>query len=239
MRAAAGAVRGGGQPVQQAATWPGSRVFSVEPAGGPPLAGLISRVPALPTRREAARVSEGGDRSRVERARAGDVEAHAELFHSYQPAVRRLCRRILGDDAAEDATSETFLRVQKALGGYDASRPFRPWLLSVAANHCIDVLRRRAAEKRLFEEHDFATADLRDPGPSPLHRAMWADERDRILAAIDALPAKFRLPLVLRHFAELEYEVIAGLLGVSRNQVGTLLLRARRRLRADLGGRRE
>jgi RNA polymerase sigma-70 factor (ECF subfamily) len=194
-------------------------------------------------------VSEGGDRSRVERARAGDPEAHAELFRSYQPAVRRLCRRILGDDAAaEDATSEAFLRVQKALGGYDASRPFRPWLLSVAArpwllsvaaNHCIDVLRRRATEKRLFEEHDFATADLRDSGPSPLHQAMRAQERARILSAIDALPVKFRLPLVLRHFAELEYEAIAGLLGISRNQVGTLLLRARRRLRANLGGRRE
>jgi RNA polymerase sigma-70 factor (ECF subfamily) len=185
-------------------------------------------------------VSEGGDRSRVERARAGDPEAHAELFRSYQPVVRRLCRRILGDDAAaEDATSEAFLRVQKALGGYDAGRPFRPWLLSVAANHCIDVLRRRSTEKRLFEEHDFATGDLRDPGPSPLHQVMRAQERARMLAAIDALPVKFRLPLVLRHFAELEYEAIAGLLGISRNQVGTLLLRARRRLRANLGGKRE
>jgi RNA polymerase sigma-70 factor (ECF subfamily) len=185
-------------------------------------------------------VSEGGDRSRVERARSGDREAYAELFRSYEPDVRRLCRRILGDAAAaEDATSEAFLRVRRALASYDAGRPFRPWLLSVAANHCIDLLRRRSTESRLFAEHDFATADLEDPAPSPLHQVMRAQEHERILAAIDELPAKLRLPLALRHFAELDYEAIAGLLGVSRNQVGTLLLRARRQLRADLGGRPE
>lgn len=226
--------------MQQAATWTGPRVLGVEPAGGAALAGLISRGPALPTTREGARVSEGGDRSRVERARSGDPEAYADLFRSYEPDVRRLCRRLLGDaTAAEDATSEAFLRVQRALASYDAERPFRTWLLSVAANHCIDVLRRRSTEKRLFGEHDFATADLGDPAPSPLHQVMRAQERERILAAIDALPVKLRLPLVLRHFAELEYEAIAGLLDLSRNQVGTLLLRARRQLRADLGGRPE
>ena len=81
--------------MQQAATWTGPQVFRVQPAGGAPLAGLISRVPALPTAREGARVSEGGDRSRVERARSGDREAYAELFRSYEPDVRRLCRRFL------------------------------------------------------------------------------------------------------------------------------------------------
>jgi len=63
--------------------------------------------------------------------------------------------------------------------------------------------------------------------------------RAAVLAAIDALPLKYRSPLVLRHFADLDYDAIGGLLGISRNQVGTLLFRAKRRLRADLGGRTE
>jgi RNA polymerase sigma factor (sigma-70 family) len=55
------------------------------------------------------------------------------------------------------------------------------------------------------------------------------------LSGIDALPVKYRLPLVLRHFAELDYDAIAELLGTSRNQVGSLLFRARQRLRIALG----
>ena len=53
---------------------------------------------------------------------------------------------------------------------------------------------------------------------------------------ISRLRGLYRVPLVLRHFADLDYAAIAELLGVSRNQVGTLLLRARRRLRTALGG---
>jgi RNA polymerase sigma-70 factor (ECF subfamily) len=65
---------------------------------------------------------------------------------------------------------------------------------------------------------------------------LGTEERERVLAAIDALPHKYRLPLVLRYFEDLDYAGIAELLRVSTNQVGTLLFRARRRLRADLAG---
>jgi RNA polymerase sigma-70 factor (ECF subfamily) len=182
-------------------------------------------------------VSEDAGRSGVARARSGDPEAFGEVFRAYRPEVGRLCQRILGDQAAaEDAVGEAFLRAQERLDSYDESRPFRSWLLGIAAHHCIDLLRRRSAEKRLFEDRGLDPADLADRGPSPLHQVVRAEERAAVLAAIDALPVKYRLPLVLRHFADLDYEAIGGLLGISRNQVGTLLFRAKRRLRADLGG---
>lgn len=182
-------------------------------------------------------MDEDAGRGGIERARAGDSEAFGAVFRLYRPEVRRLCRRLLGDEAAaEDAVGEAFLRAQERLAGYDESRPFHSWLLGIAAHHCIDLLRRRSAEKRLFEDRGVDPADLPDRGPSPLHEAMRAEERAAVLAAIDALPVKYRLPLVLRHFADLNYDAIGGLLDISRNQVGTLLFRAKRRLRADLGG---
>jgi RNA polymerase sigma-70 factor (ECF subfamily) len=55
-----------------------------------------------------------------------------------------------------------------------------------------------------------------------------------VLEAIDGLPLKYRVPLVLRYFEELDYEAIADTLDVTRGQVGTLLFRAKRRLRARL-----
>jgi RNA polymerase sigma-70 factor (ECF subfamily) len=57
-----------------------------------------------------------------------------------------------------------------------------------------------------------------------------------VLEAIDALPLHYRLPLVLRYFHELDYEGIAEVLNLSRSQVGTLLFRAKRRLRLELSG---
>ena len=171
----------------------------------------------------------------VERARGGDPAAFAELFLAYQPDVARVCRRLLGPGpAAEDASSETFLRMRRGLDGYSGARPFRPWLLGIASHHCIDLLRRRRTEAQLFEARDFQSDDLPDPGPSPLRRVARAEQRAELVAAMEALPEKYRLPLALRYFAELDYAGIAETLGISREQVGTLLYRAKCQLRAAL-----
>ena len=176
-------------------------------------------------------------RSLVERARNGDAEAFAELYRTHRADVARVCRRLLGPGAAsEDAGSEVFLRMRRGLDGYSSARPFRPWLLGIASHHCIDVLRRRRTEARLFEAQDLAAEDLADPGPSPLRRVARAEQHAELVAAVEALPEKYRAPLALRYFGELDYAGIAETLGISREQVGTLLHRARRRLRQRLDG---
>lgn len=152
--------------------------------------------------------------------------AHAEQ-------VERLCRRLLGPGpAAEDAAQECFLRAQRGEASYDPAQPFRPWLLALVSHHCIDVLRRRSREGRLFSAADLEAGDLGDPGPSPLAVALDAEQRARLLGAIDALPDKYRVPLVLRYFQELDYASLAEALDVTRDHVGVLLFRARRQLRA-------
>ncbi len=167
-------------------------------------------------------------------ANPGGFEAR---YREHEEAVSRLCRRMLGaGPAAEDAAHEVFLRAQRGLDGYDRGQPFRPWILAIAGHHCIDQLRRRRTEWRLFDAADLDAADLADPAPSPLGEALRAERRAEVLGAIDALPLKFRLPLVLRYFNELDYDGIAELLQITRSQVGTLLFRARRRLRERLTG---
>lgn len=176
----------------------------------------------------------GGDRPVQEGARDAAGAPFEELFRAYEVDVARLCRRMLGSEAAHDAAHEVFLRARRGYSSYDPGRPFRRWLLGVASHHCIDQLRRRSRERRLFEADDLDPADLQGPGASPLHLALDAEESARVVAALDALPHKYRLPLVLRYFEELDYEAIAGALGVTRNQVGTLLFRAKRLLRRSL-----
>ncbi len=173
----------------------------------------------------------------VDRARNGDRGAFDELFRPHEAHVARLCRRMLDSaSAAEDAAHEVFIRAQQGIRSYAPERPFRPWLLGIAGHHCIDQLRRRRTEARLFTAGDFESSDLLDPGPSPLRQVVDAEERRELLGAIDALPIRYRLPLVLRYYSELDYDGIADVLGVTRNQVGSLLFRARRRLREQLAG---
>jgi len=168
-------------------------------------------------------------------AAAGDREAFAELFRLERQAVVRLCARMLADPvAAEDAVSEVFLRARRSLRRYDPERPFRGWVLGIASHYCIDQLRRRSLETRLFSAADHDDDRLRDTTPDPLKRLANRDEQRRVLAAIDALPARHRLPLVMRFYQELDYGEIGTVLGIPRSQVGSLLYRAKRALRLAL-----
>ena len=172
--------------------------------------------------------------ARVARARSGDAEAQGELFEAFRSDVTRLCRRLLASrEDAEDAVQETFWRLRQGVTSYDPSRPFRRWLLALAAHQAIDRLRRHRREQRLFDGEEHASLQA-DGGELPLAGELRAERRRQVLAAIDALPDRYRAPLVLRYYADLDYAAIGEVLGVDANQVATLLHRGRRRLRAAL-----
>jgi len=197
--------------------------------------------PALrddPTPRRVAAAGGGVDESairvRVASASAGDAGAQGELFEAYRADVTRLCERLLGSrEDAEDVVHESFLRMQRGVASYDPERPFRRWLMALASHCAIDQLRQRRREARLFDPEADADAQP-DSGDTPLSGELREEVRRRVLAAIDTLPDRYRAPIVLRYYADLDYASIAAILGVDTNQVGTLLLRGRRRLRDAL-----
>ncbi len=199
--------------------------------------GLVSRRAGRGPRSREKGAGVGGEQPVLEHARTGDPAAFDALFRAHANDVTRVCKRMLGSEtAAEDATHEVFLRAHRGFASYDPERPFRRWLLGIASHYCIDQLRRRSREACLFDAGDLDPADLSDPGASPLSRALADERRTQVLEAIDALPLHYRLPLVLRYFHELDYEGIADVLNLGRSQVGTLLFRAKRRLRLELSG---
>ncbi len=171
----------------------------------------------------------------VARARGGDSGAWGELYRQYAAAIFRFCRRALPSrEDAEDATMEIFVKVREKLDQYDPSRPFAAWLYKVAANHCWDILRRRRVRQDL-ETGEVEDLPLEHPDPSQLERL--AEERTSrdVRTALAALPARARMALVLRYYAEMSYDEIAQALGVRRAFVGVVLLRARHQLREALG----
>src|ERR1700740_1023107 len=94
-----------------------------------------------------------GLESVIQRARGDDVEALGEIYRRYVRRVFGLCRYMLNSrESAEDATSEVFLKLQRSIESYDGSIPFPQWLLRVAGNQCIDVLRRRNRGRQVIVE---------------------------------------------------------------------------------------
>jgi len=169
-----------------------------------------------------------------ERDIAGE-DAFAELYRQHSPRVLRLCRHLLGsEDAARDATSEAFLRAQRAFDSYDRSRPVEHWLLAIAGNHCLDQLRRRQVERRLFLVQDAQEAELPEPPArtlSPLSQLLAREQKARLRSALEELPARSRAALVLRYDGELSYHEIAAAMGVPRSEVGVVIFRAKQQLR--------
>ncbi len=174
----------------------------------------------------------------IARAQAGDGEAWGQLYQQYAPAIYRFCRRALPTrEDAEDATMEIFLKLREKLSQYDPSRPFRAWLYKVAANHCWDVLRRRRVRQDL-ETEEADALPLVHPAPSQIEQLLDRHTSLEVRRALERLPARARMALVLRYYAEMSYDEIADTLGIRRNFVGVVLLRARHQLREQLEGSR-
>ncbi len=170
----------------------------------------------------------------LSQVRAGDADAWGELYRQYAPAMFRFCRRLLpAREDAEDATTEIFMKVRQKLGTYDSSRPFTAWLYKVASNHCWDTLRRRHIRQDL-ETGDVDELPLEHPDPNQLQRLEAEHSTKEVRDGLARLPDRARAALVLRYFADMSYEEIADTLGVRRQFVGVLLLRARHQLRDAL-----
>ncbi|HUL33480.1 MAG TPA: sigma-70 family RNA polymerase sigma factor [Candidatus Eisenbacteria bacterium] len=171
----------------------------------------------------------------IARARTGDTQAWGDLYREYAPAIFRFCRRAMPTkEDAEDATMEIFMKLRDKLGQFDESRSFTAWLYKIAANHCWDMLRRKKAR------HDKDTDDIEDvvlecPEPNQLEKLIEERSGEEVRRALDKLGLRARMALVMRYYSDMSYDEIADALGVRRQFVGVVLLRARHELRQTLG----
>jgi RNA polymerase sigma-70 factor (ECF subfamily) len=159
----------------------------------------------------------------------GDEGAFGELLIRHQSAVYGFARRFLADaQEAEDVAQETFLRLYRVSGHFRPDAALRTFLLRIAKNLCIDQLRKKRPE--LMEELPEAASD-----ETPLDLLEGAIEMDRLEKAIDKLPANQRSAVLLRHGEQLSYRRVAEVMDLSVGAVESLLVRARRTLRRNLG----
>jgi RNA polymerase sigma-70 factor (ECF subfamily) len=176
------------------------------------------------------------DRQDTARLRRGDLTGLDGLMARHQDRLFRYLRRLLGDETvAEDLFQQTWVRVAERARRYDPSRPFRPWLLTVAHNLALDHLRRRRPEI-LDEAHGVASAVAPGPAPpgplDPLAHLAARERRERLEAALAGLGPHDREAIALRFQEDLPLVDIARVLGVPVPTAKARLYRALERLRA-------
>jgi RNA polymerase sigma-70 factor, ECF subfamily len=191
-----------------------------------PSAAVTPSMSAVPDR-EAAGSRDDDEPALVARALAGDRTALGVLVTRFAAPVRRLAYAILRDaDEAEDAAQDGVLQALVKLDRYDPTRPFGPWLMRIVANAAIDRRRRRAV--RDTSELDEALAG---GGPLPDVEVDRLALRQRLAMALDKLPERYRVAVVLFDVEGYSQAEIAEILGVAPGTVRSAVFHARRRLR--------
>lgn len=161
-------------------------------------------------------------------ARHGDRRALEQLLEWHRPRIIVICRRMLRDDAdADDAAQEALMAIVRGIARFDGRSSFTTWTHRVTSNVCLDELRRRGRRpQRAPGEFEH----LAGGSPDPADAATAGEDRRRLIRALDALPEEFRLPVVLRDVADLEYTAIAEELGIAPGTVRSRISRGRARL---------
>jgi RNA polymerase sigma-70 factor (ECF subfamily) len=191
----------------------------------------IDQVALFMTRREEALPPESAEILKFVRlALDGDSAAFEQIIVRYETRVMTMAMRLLGVRAdAQDAAQEVFLRAFKYLHRLDLQRPFEPWLMRITINVC-----RRMGRKRQLRMNTFVDVDppeVIDESGDP-HTGLAESEDRRILQiALDSLPEKERLAIVLRDVEGLSTAEVAAILHSSETTVRSQVSRGRLRIK--------
>lgn len=163
----------------------------------------------------------------IVQSQRGDANAFTHLVELYQGKVFNMCYRMMSDPAeAEDAAQETFLRAYRSIRKFDPSKKFSSWLFSIAAHHCIDLIRQRHLTMLPIDE--LIDQEIPDKTQGPEATACQFEEQRQVRALLSTLGATDRAAVIFYYWYDYSYEEIARELGLSTSAVKSRLHRARR-----------
>lgn len=171
-------------------------------------------------------------------ARQGDIEAFGILAGLYEKKTYNLAYRMLGNvEDASDATQEALTKAFSSIVSFKGMSSFSTWLYRIAANICLDELRRRKRNKVVPLDSPLSLPDGEIPRelPSPCETPEQILARKELLGDIQkfilSLSPDHRLSIVLRDIRGLSYEEISQLTGSSLGTVKSRIHRARQALK--------
>lgn len=168
----------------------------------------------------------------------GNREALADLVLRYQNDIFRFCLHYLREvERSKDLVQETFIRVYVARARFDGKRKFRPWVLCIARNLCLnDLKRKKTVVMESLEEYASAARSetgevFQSSSDSPDQHMMTAERRELLDRALASLDAESREIVVLRFFQRMQARDIAEIVDSTEGAVRTRLHRILKTLR--------
>ena len=175
------------------------------------------------------------EREIIQRVLRGEQDAYAELVDRYKGPVFKLVYSMTRNYTdADDIAQETFVRAFTSLKRFDDSRPFFPWLYTIALN----LTRNHLKKKKRFPLSLFdRTQDenTQKDAENPEDTLIRLEAESLLLDALDELALPVREAVVLRFFQELPFDVIGEILGVSVSAAKMRVYRGLKRLKEILG----
>lgn len=164
----------------------------------------------------------------------GDREAFRVLVDRYHNMVYGIAYTMTRSvETAQDVVQEVFYRAFKKMDRYNSIYPFGVWVRRIAVNYILDLRKKKKVDTVSMTTDEETEWDFEDNGGNPRDEKFKQDQEKIVLDAIEQMPDKYKMILLLRHIEQLSYEEIAEALAIPLGTVMTQLHRARHQL-ADI-----
>jgi RNA polymerase sigma-70 factor (ECF subfamily) len=172
------------------------------------------------------------DENLVKQFNRGDESAFDRIVEQHSSDIAALANRLLGwTGEVEDVTQDIFLAAFLGLNKFRCDCSIKTWLFTITVNKCRSYRYKRVLRRRLISQ---AAAKLADSQENADSRPIEAETFERVRRAVQALPVKYREPVVLKYLQELPADEISRILDISKNTLQVRLNRARAQLKEDL-----
>jgi RNA polymerase sigma-70 factor (ECF subfamily) len=164
------------------------------------------------------------------RVQHGETHWFAFIVERYEAKMVRYARKfIFGADDLEDLVQEVFIKAYTNIQSFDSKRKFSPWLYRIAHNEFLNAIRKKGREKITFFESDTLF-------PHPIYEeerpeAEIAELKKALDTCLDKIDVKYREPMVLYYYEELDYQEIAEIMHIPVATVGVRLKRGKDNLK--------
>jgi RNA polymerase sigma-70 factor (ECF subfamily) len=179
------------------------------------------------------------DNELIIKAQNGDSMAFEELIYRYDKMVLRIAIKFTGDsDDAKDVYQEVFIRVFKALSGFQFKSEFSTWLFRITSNTCISFKRKYNRTKYVSLNDDHDSSDIatipENSDLSPDNLAVKSEFGNMINEALDTLSPNQKMSFLLKHYEGYKIREIAEIMSCKEGTIKKYLFEAVRRLRMKL-----
>ncbi|MFP9112719.1 RNA polymerase sigma factor [Flavobacterium sp. RHBU_3] len=169
----------------------------------------------------------------IEKAKTGDQVAFTTLLDFYWNEVYAfMLKRTQNETDTEDIVIETFSKAFDRISTYNPEYAFNTWLISIAKNVHIDMLRKKRSSifVEITDDEDSSAQNVADSSPTAEDLLIREQNLSHLLQCIRHLKPQYQEVIQLRYFQELSYQEIASQLNEPLNNVKVKILRAKKLL---------